>query len=110
MYKARMEYFPLVKTEEGYESFYQICYTTLVDAVNVIFSHPYTSTTTLISVWLMFISYVYSCKKTPKKQFQVNIDTQKILDQVGNDRESWPVILVNQIILLQEEIHKLQNM
>jgi hypothetical protein len=105
-----MECYPLVNTEEGYESFYQICYTTLVHAVNVIFSNPYTSTTTLISVWVMFISYVYSCKKTPKKVFQINIDTQKILDQVGNDRESWPVILVDQIILLQEEIHKLQNM
>jgi len=53
-----------------------------------------------------------------KKQFRECLDTlqeakhslafQKIIDQIGEDKESWPVLLVNEIVYLRKEVADLK--
>jgi hypothetical protein len=53
-----------------------------------------------------------------KKQLRKYLDTleetkhslafQKIVDQIGEDKESWPVLLVNEIIHLRKEVTDLK--
>jgi len=108
-----MDTYPIVKMKENdatyYESFMGAFNIYLIDLLNQIQKHPYgfTIAISFLIITCSLLIYKKTEKKT-KKAFRLNSEIHKIMDQIGSDKESWPVLLVNQMILLQKDIHKLQ--
>jgi len=48
-------------------------------------------------------------RKKRAEEYRRSVAFKTIMDQVGTDKESWPVLLVDQMLHLQEEIENLKK-
>ena len=63
---------------------------------------------------VIFFTYLIDFENSedkPKKVEEEEEDEvfEKILDQVGNDKESWPVMLVNEVIILKNMLNEMKG-
>jgi len=63
---------------------------------------------------VIFFTYLIDFENSedkPKKVEEEEEDEvfEKILDQVGNDKESWPVMLVNEVIILKNMLNEMRG-
>jgi hypothetical protein len=69
----------------------------------------------IISLFLLaiYLNTLVMCKRTIEEERDDHEEDsdeviEKILDQVGDDKDSWPVMLVNEVILLKNMLNEMR--
>lgn len=60
-------------------------------------------------IFFTYLIHFENYEDKPKKVEEKDEVIEKILDQVGNDKESWPVMLVNEVILLKNMLNEIRG-
>lgn len=60
-------------------------------------------------IFFTYLIHFENYEDKPKKVEEKDEVIEKILDQVGNDKESWPVMLVNEVILLKNMLNEMRG-